>query len=67
MFHMGYHYAYWLNKRTMTAIYVKYHLPSVDWVKDPHTGERQRVEKGRYQFLEMEVQANFEPWRTDTI
>lgn len=50
-------YVYFYNKRNRTMIYIKYHLPSVNYVN----GEK--IVSGYYQFISGEVIENAEEWR----
>lgn len=57
MMRMDYDYVYFLNKRTHDMIYVKYHLPSIQYVN----GEKQVT--GKYSLISVEYLENQELWR----
>lgn len=61
MFHMSYDYAYFVNKRTRDAIYVKYDCPAYQYVN----GER--VDTKSYRLHEVEYIPDMGLWRTDTL
>ena|SRR3990167_4285345 len=61
MMNMDYDYAYFLNKKTHDTIYIKYNLPSVNYVK----GEK--IVTGTYRLISLEFIPSMEVWRTDTI
>lgn len=61
MFHLDYDYAYFVNKRTHNAIYIKYHCPASQHVN----GEK--VITRKYQFLDAEYIEDMDLWRTDTL